>query len=355
MPFRPKNTRFWHYDFQIRGSRFHGSCGTEDFEEAKAVEAQARVAAKASPQRRGIFTLSEAIGTYIQDRCTGQPSARTSISQGKNILALMNPKATLDQITMADVQKFVRRRRAEVKNATVNRQIEFLDRAIKHMRKVHGAEVAELDLLTLKTKEAPERVRELTQDEQTRLFSHLRADLHPLVKMALMTGLRKAELCNLKWSHVDLHAGNMSIVAKGEITLSYPISREMRAFLSSLPRCNSLPHSQYVLTYLNQRTREPQRQHIGANGGGVWEDWKKALTEAGIEDFRFHDLRHTFATRMLRQTGNLKLVSRLLGHTTVETTMRYAHVLNDDLLDALNDYSLNSQSRSLSRRSNASD
>lgn len=67
MPFKPANTRFWHYDFQIGGRRFHGSTGTENHEEAKAIEAQARVEAKAAPDLRGIFTLAEAIGTYWAD------------------------------------------------------------------------------------------------------------------------------------------------------------------------------------------------------------------------------------------------------------------------------------------------
>ena len=68
-----------------------------------------------------------------------------------------------------------------------------------------------------------------------------------------------------------------------------------------------------------------------------------ALTAAEIRDFRFHDLRHTFATRLLRQTGNLKLVSRLLGHTQIETTMRYAHVIDADLRAALDGYAVTSR------------
>uniref|UniRef100_UPI0037511B05 tyrosine-type recombinase/integrase n=1 Tax=Cypionkella sp. TaxID=2811411 RepID=UPI0037511B05 len=70
---------------------------------------------------------------------------------------------------------------------------------------------------------------------------------------------------------------------------------------------------------------------------------KAAMTEAGIEDFRFHDLRHTFASRLLRLTGNLKLVSRLLGHTQIETTMRYAHVLDEDLRTGLEGYAVTSR------------
>ena len=94
MPFRPKNSRYWHYDFQIRGCRFHGSCDTEDFEQAKAVEAQARVNAKTLAKApAGIFTLSEAIGTYFNDVCQYQPSAFSLASTSGRPKRSSNPAA----------------------------------------------------------------------------------------------------------------------------------------------------------------------------------------------------------------------------------------------------------------------
>ena len=110
-------------------------------------------------------------------------------------------------------------------------------------------------------------------------------------------------------------------------------------------------HRRFVLTYIDQQTK--RRLRVVPNGGGLDVDWRATLNAAGIPDFRFHDLRHTFATRLLRKTGNLKLVSRLLGHTTVETTTRYAHVLDDDLQNAMDDFSPlgNTKSRRKSRSS----
>jgi site-specific recombinase XerD len=64
------------------------------------------------------------------------------------------------------------------------------------------------------------------------------------------------------------------------------------------------------------------------------------LFTGGLNTSRFHDLRHTFATRMLRKTQNISLVSKLLGHTNIETTSRYAHVLTSDLRDALDGFSV---------------
>lgn len=340
MPFRPKNSRNWHYDFQIRGRRFHGSCGTEDFETAKAVEAQARVDAKrAAPAPTGIFTLSEAIGTYYTDICQHQPSARTALSQAKNLTAAIDPRTSLPDLTMAKLQAYVSQRRARVANGTVNRDLQFLGRALRHMARVHAATIPALDIAALQTREAEERVRELTPTEQDALLTALRPDLQPLVLMALMTGARLSEMCALQWPAVDLDAGVIRFRQKGGTTRRFPVNAELRALLSALPRADTLPHARHVLTYVNHSAKGHPRHRITPSGGTM-ATIKAAMVAAGVEDFRFHDLRHTFATRLLRHTGNLKLVSRLLGHTQIETTMRYAHVLDEDMRAGLEGYAV---------------
>lgn len=336
MPYRPKASRNWHYDFQIGGRRFCGSCGTEDYETAKAVEAAARVAAKAAPEARGNFTLSEALGTYLSDIALHQPSYRTACSQAKALLAILKPGTRISAITNADVMRFVTTRRATVSNATVNRQLQLLGRALRHMGKYHGAAVPALDLKAAETREPEERVRELTAGEQARLLKALRVDLHPMVKFALMTGARVETIAGLRWADVDLDGGRLLFRIKGGGRQVFPVNGELRAFLSALPRAEALPHREFVITFVDGQTAE--RKRIRASGGSLFEDFRKALAAAGIADFRFHDLRHTFATRLLRLTGNLKLVSRLLGHRSIETTMRYAHVLDGDLRDAMAGY-----------------
>lgn len=343
MPFRPKNTRYWHYDFQVRGCRFHGSCETENYEEAKAVEAAARVEARKrlSMKKTSMndFTLSQALGTYYNDVAAHQSSARTTRSQATALLRGLDPQITLPKLTEADIQRYVTRRRAECANATVNRELQLLGRAMRHMARIHRAEIPTIDLSAMEIDEPEERIRELTLKEQQRLFEKLRLDLHPLVGMALATGLRLSELCNMQWSAVDFDTSSIRLVQKGGRRRTFPINAELRDFLKNLPRADSLPHARYVLTYLNHRLKNLPRHRI-TQGGGVMEVFREAVVAAEVEDFRFHDLRHTFATRLLRQTGNLKLVSRLLGHSDITTTMRYAHVLDADMRAALDDYSI---------------
>lgn len=336
MPIRHKNSPFWQYDFQIGGRRFSGTCGTADYEEAKAVEAQARVAARARAQApQGVFTLSQALGTYCADVAQHQPSWRTTDSQARALLAILPPQTRLEDLTDALIWGYVARRRATVANATVNRELQLMGRALRHIAAVHQARVAPLNLKAAMVAEPRERIRELSAAEQTALFDHLRPDLHALVLFALMTGARRASICGLKWSDVDLNTRRIRFRIKGGATQTFPINAELRALLSSLPRATTPEARAHVFTYADD---DGQRRRINPTGGHIHTAFRKAVAEAGITDFRFHDLRHTFATRLLRQTGNIKLVSRLLGHTSIDTTARYAHVLDGDLADALDGF-----------------
>jgi len=63
--------------------------------------------------------------------------------------------------------------------------------------------------------------------------------------------------------------------------------------------------------------------------------WRRLRKKAGVENFRFHDIRHDVGTKLLRDTGNLKLVQRALHHADIKTTTRYAHVLDEEVAEAL--------------------
>lgn len=346
MPFRKKNSKYWHYDFQFKGGRFYGSCGTEDFQTAKAVEAEARFNAKNSPQAHGKFTLSEALGTYYSDICKDQASAKTSFSQAKMLLTELPASISISDLTNRDIMGAVVRMRATRQNGTVNRHLDFLSRSLKHMATFYDAKVPTLDFKAAKTPEAKIRVRFLTENEEARLFEHLRDDLHDMVRFALMTGARQQAIFCLKWRDIS---DEITFANKGGGTYQFPVGRPLRALLSALPKSNVIEHRGYVFTFLNERG-----ERVPFNQNNHWM-WDRAFAAAEINNFRFHDLRHTFGTRMLRHTNNLKLVSELMGHSDVTTTARYAHVLASDKLSALDEFgavetkAIYSHSRSKSR------
>lgn len=333
MPFRTAKTKIWQYDIQVGGRRFRGSTGTDDYEEAKAIEAEVRRDAKA--RRTTDYTLSEAFGTYHIEVCQHQPSASTSASQAKAILKHIPGNTRLTDLEQADLMRMTQKMRAVCSNATVNRRLQYMGRAVRHMAKMHRATLPDLDFRSVEVKEAKERVRELTLAEQDRLFEHLPHDLHEPVKFCLLTGCRISTMAGLLWS--DIGDREIFFRLKGGERMTFPITRELHALLSALPRSNYTHVRRHVFTRLDKTTME--RIAIVPKGGVFNAEFRKAVADARIPDFRFHDLRHTFATRMLRQTKNLKLVSRLLGHKDIATTSRYAHVLVDDMRDALEDFS----------------
>jgi integrase len=337
MPFRTKKTAIWQYDIVVGGSRFRGSCGTDQWEEAKNVEARVRADAKAQKAKGGSYTLSEAIGTYYRDKAIGTPSQNTTKSQAKVILEKMDGSTRIDRLTDAHIMAYVAKDRATCSNATVNRRLQMLGRALRHMAKFYKAEVPALELKAAETREPKERVRELSMDEQARMFDALPTEHHALVSFALLTGARIGTICGLLWSDVDMASRTIFFRLKDDRVMTFPMSPELRALLSALPRSNVIAHRRYVFTRLNAQTLE--RVPVVSNGGVFNADFRKALAGADIVDFRFHDCRHTFATRMLRQCKNLKLVSKLLGHTLLETTSRYAHVLVDDMRAELDAFS----------------
>lgn len=115
----------------------------------------------------------------------------------------------------------------------------------------------------------------------------------------------------------------------------FPIADAIREILWPLVG----QHHDFVFTYVAEKTIKPRGivrgQRYPMTLAGVKTRWRRMRAEAGVTDFRFHDFRHDFATKTLRQTGNLKLTSKLLNHADIKTTMRYAHVLDEDLANAV--------------------
>src|SRR5581483_1964080 len=154
---------------------------------------------------------------------------------------------------------------------------------------------------------------------------------HGMVRFALATGLRLDNILTLTWSQVSWDEGLIRVRIKsrrpGGDTHAIPITRAVAAILSA----EQGRHPQRVFTYIAQRARSPDTRERERTAGerrpftrtGWRRSWYDALARAGIADLHFHDLRHTCATRLYRQTRDLRLVQRWLGHAAIETTLRY--------------------------------
>jgi integrase len=187
-------------------------------------------------------------------------------------------------------------------------------------------------------------VRELKPHEEASLHQALWSDLRDVVEFATLSGQRRTEVIELEKARIDWNGPRASVTKKGGLEHTFPLSPRMVVLILAQPPVADCP---FVFTYTCRRPstghsdpakRRYKGQRYPFSKQGWMREWRKALKEAGIKDFRFHDLRHTSATRLLRATrGNLKAAQRLLGHTTIATTSRYAHVFEDDLREMMTD------------------
>src|SRR5262249_53691835 len=178
-----------------------------------------------------------------------------------------------------------------------------------------------------------ERVRELVGDEAERLEAATRDDYLPFFLFARASGLRLKECVTLCWSDVDWGARQIRKHGKGGKPETVPITPTSREILWPLRG----HHPEIVFTYVAERTRDGrvQGERYPLTYSGTKIAWRRLRKRAGVTGFRFHDFRHDFGTKLLRETGNLKLVQRALNHANLKTTSRYAHVLDGEVAAAM--------------------
>jgi len=351
--YKPKGKPYYHYDFIVRGLRFHGSTGTKNRAAAQQVEAARRIEAATGAIRRRPMTMNEAAERFYQEIAQHQASGEDVDRWLMRLVKRVEPGRLLSEIDDDLVARIVGERRADrarnkktpVSPGTVNRDTtELLRRIMRRADKVWKVDVGEMpDWGQHLFEEPEERVREASYDEEDRIFASLRQDLHPIVRFAMISGCRLGECRRLTWADVDFDRSEIRIVGKskrpgGKLRI-VPMTRAMVALLQG---CRG-HHPVYVFTYVCERPRtsrdgtvvrrKGERYPISRDG---WRRlWADALDHARVRNFRLHDTRHTSATRGLRASGNLKAVQKQLGHADIKTTAKYAHVLVEDIRDMM--------------------
>ncbi|QHE86408.1 site-specific integrase [Hydrogenophaga sp. BPS33] len=171
------------------------------------------------------------------------------------------------------------------------------------------------------------RERYLTAEEVQRLRTVLEAcpyeQMRVIVPLLLMLGCRKRELLEARWEHVDLERRMWHIpMSKSGRARNVPLSSAAVDVLASLPRFDGCS---YVVP--NPSTLKPW--------GNLHHQWDAIRKRAGLDGVRIHDLRHSFASNLVNSGRSIYEVGRLLGHTQVKTTQRYAHLSDTVLMSAM--------------------
>jgi len=330
---------------------------------ASRIDIQAeKQAARAEAEREKVSTL----GAFIEQRYA--PWALAHLRRGDAAAArlkadfgkwLDEPLYTLNNWRLESWRRD--RLKEGVKPNTVNRQIDTLRAALR--KGVEWGVITTHPLAGLKRLKVDddERVRFLTPAEENRLrdallkretrlrdardrFNAWReqrrkatlparteefADhLRPLVLMALNTGLRRGELFSLSWSDIDLDGAMLTVraaAAKSGDSRRIPLNNEAAGVLRGWKK-QAKPASADALVF-------PGAEGVRLNN--VNKAWATAAKLAKLVDFRFHDLRHSFASKLVQRGVDLNTVRALMGHADLKMTLRYSHLAPDNLAAAV--------------------
>lgn len=189
-------------------------------------------------------------------------------------------------------------------------------------------------------REDTERLRFLTDEEETRLLAACPPYLSRIVRFALETGARRGEILGLRWADVDLASRVATLdgtLAKGRRTRHIFLNESAVAVLKEIRR----PFDRSILVFAEQvppsikeegQTEEAPKWRLPAR---IEQHWQQAVKSAELGDFHFHDLRHTFASRLVQNGVDLAVLRELLGHRDFKMTLRYSHLAPSHLKEAV--------------------
>jgi len=215
----------------------------------------------------------------------------------------------LREISSLAIEEYKAERLKAVKAATVNRELNCLKHMFTKAQDWNMTATNPTRGVKLLRKENS-RIRFLSKEECLRLYRACSKHLRPIVLIALHTGMRRGEILNLKWEDIDFDRRLIYIrQTKSGESREIPMSDVVLSTLSRLEATG-----EYVFSKDGDRRRDLRT------------GFANALKRAGITDFRFHDLRHTFASHLVMSGVDLLTVKELLGHKTIDMTLRYSHL-----------------------------
>ncbi len=328
----------WYYQFMLNGEREHGLCdGCTDKKQALEFEIDRKY--QLSLIQRGKLPLETKISfkqmmnNYLRYSKANKISYKSDVTHVKYLIKFFGADTKILNIKSSDIEAFKLYMKEKGKApATFNRYYNGINKAFNLI-------VAENPTFlnpckhVKRLKEDNQKTRYLTLEEEKAFFNELPEYLKPLVICALQTGLRRANVLNLKWKSIDFDMKFLEILKqenKGHKKIQIPISDKLMAtfeqifyerfiipiiFMQGGVNLTCIVNDTYV--FINPATNEPFTDiHRGFDG---------AIKRAGLGRFTFHDLRHTVATRLVMKGVDLKTIQELLAHSQITTTQRYMH------------------------------
>lgn len=318
-----KRNETWWVSFTHKGQRIQRSTGTTNKIAAQEYhdKFKAELWSVTKLENKPVYSWRDAVMRWLREN-----NAKRSIETDKVHLRWLDTHLKtfhLHEINRDVLEEVALKKETEnVSLTTVNRVMEvvraILTKANKEWEWIDKVPVVRMHQIE------KNRVRWLTVEEANQLLKELPSHLKDMAAFSLATGLRASNVTGLHWQDIDMekcHAWIHPDQAKTKKAIPVPLNNDAMNILKT--RLGN--HPQLVFTYQGKRIQKCSTRA-----------WTNALSRAGIENFRWHDLRHTWASWHIQNGTSLQELQQLGGWSSFEMVLRYAHLSGDHLRKAAN-------------------
>jgi site-specific recombinase XerD len=314
--FKRPGSPFYYTEFVVQGRRIVRSTRATSRREAEQFERtfreQVAKEVKEAPATPSL-TVDQACGKYWLEHGRRLRDARNIERWLRYIVCYLDRTLPLKDVGTRHVTQFViDMRAAGIGEIAINRTVTCLQGVHNRAAKKWEEPVKVIDWREQKTKERP-RVRWINQKEAQLFLSLLPEHIRRVVLFLLLVGIRRNEAFGLTWEGVNFSTATITVRVKGGHLRDVAICPEAVLVLHDCPH-----RGRYVFDTTNWRKH-----------------FERARDQSGIQNFRWHDLRHTFATWLGASGAPLEVVRDQLGHSSVSVTQKYRHVNQQEVRAAL--------------------
>ncbi|MCB0263814.1 MAG: site-specific integrase [Calditrichia bacterium] len=305
----------WVYNFMYNGKRY---CKVAGATKEQAYRAELKKREELFEAEIGLvpmindLTIDEFSMKYLK-RCSHKKSIKRDELSVRTLLRYFQGMK-LSEIKPNQIQDYILARLAKGKRgSTVNRELACLKTMFNLAIKWENARKNPVRDVEFQ-KEPPGRVRYLKAEEGKRLIDCAADHLKPIIIVALYTGMRLSEILTLKWSQIHINDEEHPFIELTETKNNKVRFIELNE--DTISEINKLRGNGSEYVFLSDRNKPMKR---------ITKSFHTALKKAGIDNFRFHDLRHTFASHYLMDGGDLLSLKDILGHSSIKMVDRYTH------------------------------
>lgn len=306
------------------------------------------------------ITLDEAFDRYFEEKAQFQ-------SKPDNILLRISKISTelgvqyLHEVDKKVLSNYIALRKETVKNGTINRELAIIS-AVKNLAdEFWEVKTNPANPLKFKLPEPAENIKYLKDwDTAQKIIDKALPHLKPIIYTALYTGFRRGNILSLKWEQIDFTNDTITVKVKDKNTvggknLTIPMIAKLKEILLAQPRINEfvfnhsgkpisdIKHSWHSIFYGFVQTNKKdikegdvvEWRKLKIDGKKVLVPYKRVLKDPELPYINFHTLRHTAMTWIVKSTGDIRVAQKIAGHADIKTTVKYAHVLDEQKRSAL--------------------